>query len=391
MSDEPMPDVTAQLGQLTTWSDETPGLWKAALDQAESARRQPERPLLRLFNLAVPWPVAATLALAALVVVLVAVTVPNLMVTPARDSARRVGSADQNYSLMLERGSVPDEAMRAGDPVLSPPQIQPDTDFRYLSTSRAAFAGLAAQAETDNIPPIPSMTRHVVRKANVELRTDDVHAAFHAITQLISEAGGEYIQESSLRGAGESARAEITMRIASRRLSQLLNALRDFGEVTSEKLSGEDVTSQVVDVEARLRNERRIEEELLELLAQRDDAPLTDILKLRKEISGVRDHVERLVAQRDRLSRLVSLSSVLVIIRPADHVEEPEQTASLWSSFTERVGGAWRTGLDVLSATIAKILQIAVAGLVWWIMLVVVILLVRNHIKKAADHVAQGK
>ena len=83
----------------------------------------------------------------------------------------------------------------------------------------------------------------------------------------------------------------------------------------------------VVDLDARLRNERRVEQELLELLDSRDESPLEEILKLRGEIAKVRTQIERYTAQQDRLSRLVSLATVLIIIRPEniEQIEVPDE------------------------------------------------------------------
>jgi len=216
--------------------------------------------------------------------------------------------------------------------------------------------------------------RHIVRKATIELVTEDVRAAFRKAEMIVSEAGGEYVEDSSLTGTAENMRADLTLRVAADRLSEVMNELRDLGEVRSEKLTGEDVTTQVVDLEARLRNEQRVEVELLELLEKRQDAPLREILELRGTLSNVRGSIERLTAQRQRLSRLVSLATVLVIIR-AEHAPAPpdEPTEfSIGTYFSEGVHKAWQKGLMLLADTCGFLLSVIVGGLIWWILLVLV-------------------
>ena len=132
--------------------------------------------------------------------------------------------------------------------------------------------------------------------------------------------------------------------MAAGRLGEVLNALRELGEVKSVRKGGQDVTTQVVDLEARLRNERRIETELLALFDQRKDATLEEILKLRDKLGEVRRQIEQLVAQRQRLSRLVSLATILVIIRTPDARAEQEADLGLGAYFSESIGAAWKRG-----------------------------------------------
>jgi hypothetical protein len=220
--------------------------------------------------------------------------------------------------------------------------------------------------------------RHVERRATIELVTDDVAAAFLKCAQLLSESHGEYIESSSLSGSGDQAKGNLKLRVAASRLSAVLNDLRGLGTVRAEDSHGEDVTSQVVDIEARLRNEQRIEAELLELLDTRVEAPLTDVLKLRQRLNEVRESIERLVAQQQRLGRLVDLASVLVIIRAEDAPpEEPE--AGLGAYFSRTLFASWTSGLRVLADTLAGAVGVIVGGLLWWALLAAALIGLRHH------------
>ncbi len=176
--------------------------------------------------------------------------------------------------------------------------------------------------------------------------------------------------------------ASLTLRVAADRLSEVLNQLRQLGEVRAEDSHGEDVTSQVVDLDARLRNERRIETELLELLDRRDGAPLKEILQVRSRINEVRQSIERLTAQQQRLSRLVSLATILVIIR-AEDAPQPKPVSDLGKYFSENVGASWKSGLRFLSDTIASLLRVLVGGVIWWVLLTIAILAITRHHRHA--------
>jgi hypothetical protein len=249
------------------------------------------------------------------------------------------------------------------------------------STAHEFVCPAPATSQTESETPLPG-ERHVIRKATVELLTEDVRAAFLKAALLISEAKGEYVQDSGITGSGEKMQANLTLRVTAERLPEVLNELRQLGEVRSEKTTGEDVTTQVVDLEARLRNEQRVEAELLQLLEKREDSPLKEILELRRTIADVRQTIEQLTAQRERLSRLVSLATVLVIVRPAG-APLPEEPG-LGAHFLDAMGSAWQNGTMFLVNTFAGLVGIIIGGLIWWILLIVVIVLVRNYLRRRA-------
>jgi hypothetical protein len=363
-----------QLSSLTTWEGSSSELWREALARAKagSATSSSGSGVTRLLHTRVPnWFIAMAAGFAVLVT-LQLLFVPSLglgtrdseaqptsvfqAVVPTDTSGGEGGFGGSNAAARNLRGGV---ALRYGQSVDDSSSVGP--------------------------PPPPPAERQVVRKATVELVTADVRATFLKASLLVSEARGEFIEESSLAGADENEKAHVELRVAADRLSEVLNQLRELGEVVSEQSSGEDITTQVVDLEARLRNEQSVEKELLELLAKREDAPLKDVLELRRHIASVREQIERLTAQRTRLDRLVALATVLVLIRADDAPpEEAETEESLGSYFSENTQAAWRNGLLFLADTLALLLRVLVGGVIWWVLLILVVLRLWQVRRRAA-------
>lgn len=260
-----------------------------------------------------------------------------------------------------------------------------DSEFARSDSSPSA-PGAADQSVQ---PADAAQPRLVARKAAIDLRTLDVSGVFSKAAFIVSEASGEYVESSALTGAAEHASGTLTLRVRAERLSVVLNELRKLGDVASETTSGDDVTDRAVDLESRIRNEERVEAELLELLAKRDEAPLKEILELRDSLSRVRGSIEIMRAQRDRLSNLVSLATILVHIRHGE-ADEPEPSGGLWTYITDRfertVSGAARALVDSL----LWILGLLIAGALWWLILAaavvgIVVLRRRNLRARAAE------
>ncbi len=382
-----------QLAQMTRWEGESTQLWREAIDANEA------HPTTSFWSPRfLHWrvrPVAALIAIVGGLLIVSALALPELgkarhkAVSPpsvsslralarAEPMAQEVESANQGTALYEMSGG-------GGGGVLEMSGGSPGRRSTVEGDLRLTHPGLIAGAVGDsNSEQRSPADRQVIRKATIELLTDDVRATFLKATQLLSEARSEYLEASSLTGTGDEMQASLTLRVAADRLSEVLNQLRQLGEVRSEDSRGEDVTSQVVDLDARLRNERRIETELLELLDKRDDAPLREILQVRSRINEVRQSIERLTAQQHRLSRLVSLATILVIIRAEDAPQpEPDPEPTLGKYFSENVGTSWTSGLRFLSDTIANLLRVLVGGVIWWVLLTIAILAITRHRRQA--------
>lgn len=362
----PQPDeLERSLRELTAWDGPAPGLWRAALSEHAARPRR----TWRLLNTPIPGGLSA----AAAVIILFFVAATLMLTTLGR--ARRAPDAAwspigvQQDSLGLGSSEPPPAASVAG---IQQGQVEwAETNSDQYPPPASESSGQEALRRAPAAAPTPQSApadRHVVRTATIELVSPDVPAAFARAAHLVSDARGEYVQSSSLSGEGPTSRATLTLRIAADRLSDAMNDLRQLGKVRDERTTGEDVTAQVVDLEARLRNEQRVESELLELLSNRNDAPLKDILELRESLSRIRQTIEQITAQRERLSRLVSLSTVLVIIRPTDEAPRPAAGSTLGAYFIRSVAKSWRAGLVFLADTLSGILAVLVGGLVWWLL-----------------------
>jgi predicted house-cleaning noncanonical NTP pyrophosphatase (MazG superfamily) len=374
-----------ELAGLTAAEPHEPGLWAAALERSGTSPRSGS-------VLTRTVPVWATGTLLGLIVMTVLVS----FTLNGRVAARRMPSVSTPAFEASER-PMADKALGTFEEQFSMPSDPVGTTaFAGIAPTRRATSTGTSLPEQPAPPPesesahlaVPS-DRHVIRKAQIDIRTtDNVRIAFMKAQQVISEAGGEYIENAALTGEGDRTVATITLRVAAARLSEVLGRLRELGVAVSESATGEDVTDRIVDLEARLRNEQRVEEELLELLQSRQDASLADVLQLRTHIASVREEIERLIAQRDRLGRLVALATILVSIQPAAAPIEPPAADGIGAYFAESITKAWNTSLRVLVDTAAFLVRMLVGGIVWWVLLIIVVLGLRaawnKHARAAA-------
>ena len=75
--------------------------------------------------------------------------------------------------------------------------------------------------------------------------------------------------------SGQARALTAAVQFPAARLDAGLAALKPLGMIVEESLKGEDVTEQIVDVEARLSNARNTEKRLLDLLQKRQASSKT--------------------------------------------------------------------------------------------------------------------
>ena len=155
-----------------------------------------------------------------------------------------------------------------------------------------------------------------------------------------------------------------TLRVPGDRMADTLARLRAIGQVVEDTQGSQDVTDQIVDLDARLASARATEKRLTELLANRT-GKLSDVLEVERELTRVRLDIERLDAEKTNMGRRVSYATIDVTIAE-------ERKAGLVGplSLATRIRIAAADGLEsALESVTATLLFVLRAGptLVLWV------------------------
>jgi hypothetical protein len=188
---------------------------------------------------------------------------------------------------------------------------------RAADASRAGAAGGPAPAPEPNAePPSPSTTaRRVIRTAELWMETDAPDGAVSKLTMLADGRGGfvvssETSQSRDSEGA-ETAVTTLVFRVPVETFDGALSAVRAMGtRVANEKVTGQDVTEEYVDLEARIRAQRALEEQYISILKGARSIP--DVLAVQQKLGDVRTEIERAEGRRRYLESQTSLSTITV-------------------------------------------------------------------------------
>jgi hypothetical protein len=152
--------------------------------------------------------------------------------------------------------------------------------------------------------------RMVIYSAYLSLVVEDVSASIAQIGNLATSFGG-YVVNSSVSGEQTRLYGSISFRVDAARFNEALQALRDLAaDVRSESTSGQDVTEEYIDLEARLRNLEASEAQLLELMKQA--GTVEEILKVQQVLVDTREEIEQTKGRMQYLEESSALAYISV-------------------------------------------------------------------------------
>ncbi|GAA4931211.1 DUF4349 domain-containing protein [Actinoplanes utahensis] len=225
-----------------------------------------------------------------------------------------------------------------------------------------AAAPEAAQGPTqgkDTAAQAPDLRvdqRSIVYTGSITVRVDDVTTAAAQVTGIASGAGGFIGGDERQSGTG-SATANITLRIPADKFTSVVDQIGKLGKEESRGLNTEDVTEQVVDLDARISVQKARLDSGKRLLAEAKS--LDDLVMLEREVATRESDLASLEAKKRRLADLTSLSTITVVLL------DPEATAKDGddepTGFLAGLSGGW----NALVASLGVLLTVLGALLPW--------------------------
>ncbi len=183
-----------------------------------------------------------------------------------------------------------------------------------------AEAGGAAAASAANVPAAPKPSpRKLIKTIEMAIevrRPEEVSVTL----QVLAETLGGYVSGVGASRLPDGAmQVSLTLRIPVEKLDEARAEVKKLAvKVLSEQLRTEDVTDQLVDLEARLKTLRATEGELQALLAEsRAKArKVEEIMAIFRELTELRTQIEQIGAQVVGLDRQVAYSTLQIQILP---------------------------------------------------------------------------
>lgn len=202
-------------------------------------------------------------------------------------------------------------------------------------------------------PPDNNFKRDIVTNGSLHLVVGDPGAVADRLVTEVNDAGGR-VDSRSERSGQSSPVVDLVVRVPADKLDGVLTDTKKLGTVESMSISHTDVTTQRVDLDARIDALQTSVKRLLELMSKAGD--VADLLAAESSLTQRQAELDSLKAQRSTLHDEIDYATITVNISTQSKVAHP--------GFFGELARGWHS---VLSAAGTGVL--AVGFLLPWLLL----------------------
>jgi hypothetical protein len=173
----------------------------------------------------------------------------------------------------------------------------------------------AGAEEAGGTERVAVVDRMLVHRVILALEAENLVALRDRAASTAAAMGG-YVENVTLeqRGYPDRPSLRMTLRVPAPSLDAMLDTLRGAGRVRAENRQALDVTEEVVDADARLRNLIGVRDRLREHLTRSGN--VADVVAVERELARVQGQIDALEARLKHLRGTVALAEISLAASP---------------------------------------------------------------------------
>ena len=231
-----------------------------------------------------------------------------------------------SFSLSCSSSSQP-LALRNGTAQKDTQQIAESTKTQNYGTQmeKVSLNDVDKEASTAE-----AAERKIIRNADITIEVPSTTDAQHQVTSIAETHGGfvvtsEAKQRENSDPAQRTLDIKLVVRVPSNQFGRAFDEIKKLaGNTPSEQVTSQDVTEDFIDLEARIKTQKALEVQFLEIMRQAHK--ISDALEVQRQIAEVRTEIEKLEGRKRFLENRSSLSTINVNIQTPKPVITVTQT-----------------------------------------------------------------
>lgn len=228
---------------------------------------------------------------------------------------------------------------------------------RPLDESRDQNISLA-QASLSQSDAVP-VDRKIIRNAQLGIEAEKPEDIQQRITAIAQSKGGFVVasqQSSSDPRVSVRDVVEMSVRVPANKFVETLTEIKAGpGRILSETIKGEDVTEEFIDIDARLRAKKALEQQFMEIMKRANT--VDDALSVQSQLSDVRSEIEKIEGRRRFIENQASLSTINI------RIQAPTVFAAETAGFGDRLSESFGNGFEVALNFILGLVTFVVGAL----------------------------
>lgn len=209
----------------------------------------------------------------------------------------------------------------------------------------------------------PATPRHIELRHNVvvEVPASELEAAWRSQLAACQPPACEVTAANIENLSGELAGASLSLRIVPAKADGLLEGLRGLGRLAQHEMSQNDRTYEVVDIQARLANQKALRDRLRALVAGHQVAKVADLLQVERELARVQGEIDSAEGQLRATLAVTEKVSFDIRFRAPATFSRPGN----WEPLRE----AWQNLGRTFAGSLAGLMYFLAGGLPWFVVL----------------------
>jgi hypothetical protein len=161
--------------------------------------------------------------------------------------------------------------------------------------------------------------RKIIRNADITIEVPSTTEAQHRVTSIAEAHGGFVVtSEAKQRESNDPAQRtldiKLVVRVPSNQFGNAFDEIKKLaGNTPAEQVTSQDVTEDFIDLEARIKTQKALEVQFLEIMRQAHK--IEDALEVQRQIAEVRTEIEKLEGRKRFLENRSSLATINVNIQ----------------------------------------------------------------------------
>jgi len=230
-----------------------------------------------------------------------------------------------------------------------------------------------------------AIDRKIIRDADLTIEVSSTTEAQQRITSIAETNGGfvvtsEAKQKENSDPAKRTLDIKLIIRVPSTQFNSALQQIESLAtNMPQRNVTGQDVTEEFIDLEARIKTQKALELQFLEIMKKANK--VEDALEVQRQIAEVRTEIEKLEGRKSFLANRSSLSTITV------NIQTPTPIVVSATGFGRTVRDAVSESVDLASGIVLFLVRFVIVMAPVFVFVILPLGLVALYFKRRAHRV----
>mgnify|MGYP003494251652 CR=1 FL=1 len=202
-----------------------------------------------------------------------------------------------------------------------------------------------------NDETVPSIEQKIIKEGNLRFETTDLNVTYTQIQNAVKSNNASIQNDTEGKDYGTLFR-KLIMRVPSKNFDPfLIQISKGVSYFDNKEITSQDVTTEFIDIEARLKAKKVLESRYIELLKKANK--VSEMLEIEAQLSAIREEIEAKQGQLNYMQNQVSLSTITV-----EFYKNVATDGGITTSYGTKIWNAFKSGFNNLSSFFISILSI---------------------------------